>query len=73
MKATVIGLNPAISRNNRARRAQTAALVASADLRAERDRELTVVNAARERARALSQQIRDAERVAINRIDGRGS
>jgi hypothetical protein len=47
--------------------------VASADLRAERDRELTVVNAARERARALSQQIRDAERVAINRIDGRGS
>jgi hypothetical protein len=73
MKATVIGLNPAISRNNRARRAQTAALVASADLRAERERELEVANAARERARTLSQQIRDAERVAINRIDGRGT
>jgi hypothetical protein len=73
MKATVIGLNPAISRNNRARRAQAAALSASADLRAERDRELTVVNAARERARTLSQQIRDAERVAINRIDRRDS
>lgn len=73
MKATVIGLNPAISRNNRARQAQTAALVASADLRAERDRELAVVNAARERARTLSQQIRDAERVAINRIDRRDS
>lgn len=70
MKATVIGLNPAISRNNRARRAQAAALSASADLRAERDRELEVVNAARERARTLSQQIRDAERSAAERIGG---
>lgn len=70
MKATVIGLNPAISRNNRARRAQAAALSASADLRAERDRELEVVNAARERARTLSQQIRDAERSAAERIEG---
>ena len=72
MKATVIGLNSAISRNNRARRAQAAALSASADLRAERERELEVVNAARERARTLSQQIRDAERNAADRIDGRG-
>ena len=70
MKATVIGLNPAISRNNRARRAQAAALSASADLRAERERELEVVNAARERARTLSQQIRDAERSAAERIEG---
>lgn len=70
MKATVIGLNPAISRNNRARRAQAAALSASADLRGERDRELEVVNAARERARTLSQQIRDAERSAAERIEG---
>jgi len=70
VKATVIGLNPAISRNNRARRAQAAALSASADLRAERERELEVVNAARERARTLSQQIRDAERSAAERIEG---
>ena len=70
MKATVIGLNPAISRNNRARRTQAAALSASADLRAERERELEVVNAARERARTLSQQIRDAERSAAERIEG---
>ena len=70
MKATVIGLNPAISRNNRARRAQAAALSASADLRAERERELEVVNAARERARALSRQIRNVERSAAERIEG---
>lgn len=70
MKATVIGLNPAISRNNRARRAQAAALKASAELRAERDQALEAAATARLRAKELSRQIRDVEREAFGRLAG---
>lgn len=70
MKATVIGLNPAISRNNRARRAQAAALEASLVLRAEREEVLAQASEARERARSLSKKIREAERNAFNSIAG---
>ena len=70
MKATVIGLNPAISRNNKARQAQAAALSASARMREERERELETAAAARERAKELSRQIREIEREAFDRFAG---
>lgn len=67
---TLTGLNANIGPDDRVRRANEAALAATAVKRAARDREHATINSAMQRARDLSDEIRGVEIAEFNRIMG---